>query len=324
VKAYVVTWVTLKVLPVSFAFPFATKRWIFSQILEVIAAPALPVTFASNFVGDFLTSTVKVIIDLWYTGCFLWYVDVDTLAGVDNCRLHLSAFIITGLPTWWRMLQCGRRYFDTHDPWHWVNFGKYCVAIMAVISGFVWPHYREYSPEWHWGHRAQFLLLVASTLYGFYWDIFKDWALFTRQSDGSWGYRRMVPRLRHSVHFCTVVNLIGRCAWMYTMMVAPPGTRWRSEALNFVTGFLEIYRRVQWSLLRIGNEHWGNVSRYRAVTVAPLKFNDGHVVAHGEASSLSRLEDFLKEVRPLAEKASMRRAEALVTSPIRVPGNLIY
>eukprot|EP00668_Euglena_longa_P011730 GGOE01014145.1.p1 GENE.GGOE01014145.1~~GGOE01014145.1.p1 ORF type:complete len:690 (+),score=220.54 GGOE01014145.1:104-2071(+) len=303
IKAYVVVWVAMKLLPTPFAFPFATKRWIFREMVETMAAPLVTVNFASNFIGDFLTSSVKIIIDLWYTACFMYYIDIETLGGQENLRLGVSAFILTGLPLWWRMLQCVRRFCDTRDPWHWVNFGKYCVAVMAVITGFVWPHYRQYSLEWQVGHVLQFLLLVFSTTYGFFWDIFRDWALFVKQPDSSWGYRRMALRYRHLVHFCTVLNLLGRCAWMYTIMVAPPGERWQTEILNFITAFVEIYRRTQWSLLRIGNEHWGNVSNYRAVAVAPLKFSkDAKWESPGE-SSMARIEEFLREVKPLAGKA---------------------
>ena len=38
---------------------------------------------------------------------------------------------------------------------------------------------------------------------------------------------------------------------------------------------LSSHRRTQWSILRIANEHFNNVSAYRAVGSAPLTFSDG-------------------------------------------------
>ena len=294
VKAYVYVWLFFQFLPIGFCSPWPTRLWIFKGILCCICAPFFTVTFAHNFIGDYLTSGVKALIDFQYTVCYL-ATDFYPTLNVKECATPTAQYFLTGLPLYFRMMQCARRYHDTRDASHMCNFGKYAVALLAVCSGAIWPHYRTYADVWTLGHILNIALLATSTVYAYTWDILKDWGLFIKKQDGTWGYRHVVYRHKHMIVFSALTNLIGRCAWMYTIMVAPPGTAWQKEVLTLMTAVVELYRRSQWSLLRIGNEHFNNAAKYRAVTAAPLTFSDGTTVHQKRRESAGeRVSSFLR------------------------------
>mmetsp|Transcript_76761 Transcript_76761/g.135552 ORF Transcript_76761/g.135552 Transcript_76761/m.135552 type:complete len:683 (-) Transcript_76761:2763-4811(-) len=302
-RMYVFTWLLLHVCPWTLAGPRKTRWWIAKGILGVIIAPFQEVTFATNFIGDYLTSTVKVLIDIQMISC--WVLAPYGITEYGTCSTnHHWHFALIFLPLYWRMMQCLRRFYDTADRAHLVNFGKYGVSMLAACAGRIWPHTRMWAESYSYGHMLQASLLLSATLYSYTWDILKDWGLFVKSEDNSWAYRRMFIRYRHAIVFAAIMNLIGRCAWMYTLVVRPPGSRWQRETVSFITAVLEIYRRTQWSILRIANEHFNNVSAYRAVGSAPLTFSDGTKFTDNDRN-YEDVQAFLKEKREMLKKKSM-------------------
>ena len=123
-KAYVV---------VNFLFPFCmflypfdwhavihtgTKRWLLRTLGYVMLTPFIPVTFASNFLTDYMTSMVKVLLDLSVTACVvltgdLWNptrtICVPTGGGESGAMFQNAALFCTLTPLVWRFLQCSRK-----------------------------------------------------------------------------------------------------------------------------------------------------------------------------------------------------------------------
>jgi len=272
-----------------FLWPFdmlhrATRLWIIKQVLQVMASPFVTVTFASNFVGDYLTSLVKVLIDFAYSMCFYgsgaWRTDDH-----ETCRSNRWVpFSLTILPLVWRLLQCARRFHDGPDNMHLLNFGKYSVSVTTVVVGMIAGLSTEGTEAHSWLQRIYLFLLIASTIYSFCWDVIVDWGFFMYEN-GRW--KKMPPnRLdvlydsvtkkgtfhvsMHPVRIASqVLNLLGRCAWAYTLVTKPPGDRFSVEFLVFSTAMIEIIRRSHWALRRFANEHLNNCGRYRVVKEIP-------------------------------------------------------
>ena len=110
---------------------------------------------------------------------------------------------------------------------HLVNLGKYATSFTAVIIGAAHPDFTSHSSSWPMQRVLYILLLVASTLYSFAWDILMDFSYFQRSPDGHWEPRKLL--VAASRKYLISLDLIGRCAWGYTIVVRPPGDRYRPE-----------------------------------------------------------------------------------------------
>ena len=96
------------------------------QVREFVCSPFVAVTFASNFMGDYLTSLVKPLIDVQYSICFYASGSWCTLDTQYCTSDPWIPFFITLLPFIWRMLQCLRRFYDD---------GKRCCPVVARAGG---------------------------------------------------------------------------------------------------------------------------------------------------------------------------------------------
>eukprot|EP00937_MAST-01D_sp_MAST-1D-sp2_P004289 g4289.t1 len=164
----------------SLLVPLATfvgaHRWFYSaamagHVRDVAIAPCLPVGFFSVMVGDYLTSSVKLLIDWAQTWCTIvsgggWAVlravgvIISNGKGEDSpaaplrvCTAADSSSYFGGLivplviaaPLWWRFQQCIRRYRDTEAAWpNLANAFKYAMCMM--MSLFVLFHRARFHP----------------------------------------------------------------------------------------------------------------------------------------------------------------------------------
>eukprot|EP00668_Euglena_longa_P029615 GGOE01036973.1.p1 GENE.GGOE01036973.1~~GGOE01036973.1.p1 ORF type:complete len:708 (-),score=237.04 GGOE01036973.1:432-2498(-) len=294
-----------------------TRRWILGQIVEVVCSPFFAVTFASNFVGDYLTSAVKALIDINYSICYIMSGSWKT-SNHAHCTGHgYVAFMLTLMPLTFRLLQCLRRYHDDPRRTHMLNFGKYAMSTVAVLVGLFNPQFAS-TRNWPMSRALYILLLFTSTLYSWAWDILVDWGLYVRKADGSWVSRPMFAEIRGLL---TALDLIGRCAWAYTIVVDPPGERFGVAMLVFFTAMVEVLRRSMWSIVRFANEHHNNASQYRVVKEVPLSHLSTSPMSPADGRREgSRLGDF---VRWLSDRPSTPTsgppASALPASPLSGP-----
>ena len=102
--------------------PFRTRRWLIATIASVALTPFIPVTFAGNFVTDYMTSMVKVLLDLAMTTCVIFSGDLweprrvvcvpgNTSLGASRATnlFRNAALCCTLIPLAWRWLQCARK-----------------------------------------------------------------------------------------------------------------------------------------------------------------------------------------------------------------------
>lgn len=254
-----------------------TRLWLLKTLGRIAVTPWYSVTFADNFLCDYLTSMVKVLVDMWYTACTiatgrLHRQQLAEAAEVCAGRSY-APLVITLLPYVWRLVQCLRRVYDARrdhedaDVWKWhiVNAGKYAASLLALIAGWTYDamdtRWRYHESHWSFGKLLMLGLLVFSTLYAYWWDINKDWGLFR-----GWKWHRVLTGLPPCAFqaMMMVGDLVGRCAWAFTLIVKPPGTPEQANLLVCIAALVEVARRSAWAVLRIANEHWHNVSGFRA------------------------------------------------------------
>jgi len=289
-------------LPLAHAFPvilvificyslFGKRRQrslMYNYIGRVLIAPFGKVEFRDSYIGDILTSTVRVNLQLAFA---LGYVILSIVAWFENDMALASSNsphklwkhsyiyksilvpILTLLPLWLRFVQCLRRAVETGQRWpHFCNALKYCSA-MAVISFSVFIPDIKYYTLW-------IISFTGATLFQYWWDVHQDWGLLVpRNSPLASGLilpgtdkAVRTPLLMGSVSFYVIIafiNLILRFAWALTLLDFSPDTD-NDEHVNGdisssneykkslflynlypIMAALEVFRRMVWSILRV-------------------------------------------------------------------------
>jgi hypothetical protein len=261
-----------------FFFPLELRvQWLHTLHL-VLITPFSPVTFRDGFIGDILTSTVRLVVPLTTS---IVYIIIATL----------SFFIAGQLPasetSWWRsheavqgvlipllslyplcirLMQCLRRTVETNSRWpHLGNALKYSSAIFVTSLGIFRPSVRA-SVLW-------IFAFIGATLFQFTWDITMDWGLVSKvkisglRKGTLWedftSYRIRSSRLLGSEGVyvvIAVVNLCLRFAWSLTLMPEAlfSDNRMADRLLAHIeplVASLEILRRMMWAVLRVEWEH---------------------------------------------------------------------
>jgi len=276
------------------SFHFKSRRFLAQVLLRIVVAPFGPeVRFVENYVADVLTSMTVFLRDIDYavkfyaTGAF---ASSEAVAKLDE-TYWLSAPLVTAIPSWFRLQQCIRRFYDAprgsnERLTHLLNAFKYFLSLLAIVLAAVFNYTTvDFSviSLWEPGKIVWFTVLVCSTVYGYTWDILMDWGLLERSPDAHW----MFPwRLRkHRIYpykafyfFAAAFNLVGRVAWAFT--IVPHGVFGKlPRAVSTTTmAAIEVLRRAQWSLLRLENEYTSNAANYRSVKDVPMMLHTEHHV----------------------------------------------
>lgn len=267
--------------------PTKLKMHLIACFGSVFSAPWVPVSFASNLLGDVLTSFTRPLTDFIYSLCYFSKVirvfAISTIHGphhhhiyrhmvADGHQLNVAAecchevdnlficSIILSLPYFFRLMQCLRRARDgPNSLLHSANALKYLASLVVTFISVVDPN----SMAW-------FLVCTAATVYSCVWDVKVDWGLF-QGSCRLQRSRQMLPPHLYSCFF--VLNLVGRSAWALASLVPKNSMSFLSvsqECVLFVLSAFEIYRRAQWAVIRIEHEHLTNSSRFRSLCWVPL------------------------------------------------------
>ena len=217
------------------------RRLLYEYLGRVLIAPFSDVIFRDSYVGDLLTSLVRVNLQLAFAvgysflSVFAWFEnDMALASSAAPHKLWKHSFVyqeilvplLTLLPLWLRFVQCLRRSVETGQRWpHLCNALKYCSA-MSVISFSVFNEdTRQY---WLW-----IVAFTGATLFQYWWDIFQDWGLLVPANDPLLASSLRIPgtdlalrtpRLMGSVPLYMLVassNLVLRFAWALTLLDIP-------------------------------------------------------------------------------------------------------
>jgi hypothetical protein len=241
-------------------------------VLKVLASPFYEVTFFTSYIGDIMTSMVKVFIDLAYTLCFAfsgyWQHELqdDFTNGCTNSNFY-TLFVVpflSALPLWLRFLQCLRRYRDTHERHpNLSNAGKYACAVVVVLFGAFhnFTTLNNNNPyKWLW-----IIFFIVATLYAYTWDVTMDWGL-GRPAFKYLRERKMLEGRDYLYYIAIVEDFVLRFAWTLTLIpTSGSSDLFGADFTYYLTpalAIVELCRRAAWAIFRVENEHLYNTEHF--------------------------------------------------------------
>lgn len=248
--------------------------------------------------GDVLTSLTKPFQDVPAAYCYLASghpqtpLDVQTFhQRGDLCPqgvYKIAMPLIAGVPLWWRLLQCARRFHDSGDKKHLANLGKYLASIVVVLVGAL--ELEENLTV------VVIIVSIISTTYSATWDVFMDWGLGSAELSAIFfasptgileqredatiqdttktiGQGRQLLFPKYFYPFAIVFDILARCSWVISLLpiTALTDDVPTREVFRFAMTALEIARRSVWAVIRIEHEQVANASKYRALMWVPTK-----------------------------------------------------
>jgi hypothetical protein len=228
---------------------FRPTRWyILRTLYKIVTAPFHPVDFKDFYVADQLCSLVNVFNDIMYSFCYLTTGHFTTMLDADPRCIDVqntAVWLLACLPSWWRLLQCLRKYRDnppanTRQLW---NSCKYTAAICTTLLSLLNKNYpgRGFQPVW-------ITVAALTTLFSYSWDVYCDWG-FLRFEVGEFTpkllRRKLVLNNHLPYYFAIVSNLALRVAWVFSISPNNFGLNLRSDVFNTIVWALEIVRRNQ-------------------------------------------------------------------------------
>ncbi|KAG0017389.1 hypothetical protein BGZ81_010774 [Podila clonocystis] len=276
---------------------FSARRWFLSSIGRIIASGYYRVEFRDFFLADEMNSLSYSMEQFEFALCAYSRQWSDLGHTCQTSHMWITPFV-TGLPAWFRFLQCLRRYRDTLE-WfpHMLNAGKYT---SSLVNLFVYFSYRHYG-----GHalKAAYILIATFTsVYTFIWDVYMDWGLFRfgKHGGGANGHPFLRQELVYSrtwvYYLAIVLDLFGRFSWIVRFMPLNINV----YILSFGLAFIEVLRRWQWNFFRLENEHLNNCGQFRAIKDIPLPF---HIRVEGETDDDENDDDHDDESRHSREES---------------------
>lgn len=174
--------------------------------------------------------------------------------------------IVTALPTYFRLLQCLRRFHDHPIPHPFLtNAFKYLIGVFTIIWGI-------YSRT-HENNDFKYLFTgfsIFSTLISFVWDIYFDWGLVKNGK-----LRSVIIFPAWTYILAAILNMVFR---LTTLLVLAP-SYWDSiylgQSFALLISVFEGLRRCIWATIRIENEHTRNISAFLTVDDVALPYRIG-------------------------------------------------
>ncbi|GAA5911994.1 hypothetical protein JCM6882_004736 [Rhodosporidiobolus microsporus] len=171
------------------------QRMQFLSSIKRIVSPAIfrPVPFCDIILADILTSSAKVLGDVWVAGCLL-FKGLDALKhGNDSCGRVWGVPIMTSLPYLFRFRQCLSEVLTGSTPTprrSLMNAAKYATAfpviILSAMQTVIGDPFDEEEDVHEAGERwigrttlfsLWILAVLVNSLYSFWWDVTNDWGL---------------------------------------------------------------------------------------------------------------------------------------------------
>ncbi|CAF3364269.1 unnamed protein product, partial [Rotaria socialis] len=178
--------------------------------------------------------------------------------------------IIGALPSWFRVAQCLRRYYDTRLGFpHLVNACKYSLGVLvAIFSGlqrqFASKYTNEASNPFFY---AWILSQILNSSLKFAWDLKMDWGFFDQRAGENWFLRdELVYPQRLYYYLIIIINFFLRYSWIIRVYLHIQTQSFEHlQLIVFIFALLESFRRFIWNFFRLENEHLNNCGQFRAV-----------------------------------------------------------
>ena len=277
--------------PSDFLSYWHARSTLLTSLASVAAAPFGAVTFRDTYIGDVLTSMVKVLVDVEFSCLLIVALLLPSQQATVTGTASMLIPFISVAPLWFRFMQCLRRYYDTKQRWpHLLNALKYAVAHSVVIVSVFHPAFSDHhSSKWETFRLCWLLSTVASSLYTFAWDLTQDWGLLQLKDGGGLLRPTLLFGSRYFYYWAMFSNFFLRFCWVLTLvpMALFEGLHNTATAPSSFFSYLlsspsilitlltaaELLRRFQWTLLRVEWEQIVKGSGFRMSYYAPMMFH---------------------------------------------------
>ncbi|EFJ43538.1 hypothetical protein VOLCADRAFT_96344 [Volvox carteri f. nagariensis] len=240
-------------------------RLFFGQTLQRVLLPFQDVSWADFLLADIMTSLSKSSGDLAKTvAVMVTGPALHVLTAVDATGKQLvnplapPVLLAICLPYIIRFIQCIIVNRATGNRSQLLNAAKYATAFPALLlTAFEQVHHVK--GESYSLYKLWIFAMLLNSLYSFYWDIEMDWDMPWLVQSGSThvlGVLRL-PSLKPDAMYsrgwyvwAIISNLVLRLAWTHRLM----GNLEKYTTVALVIALLEVFRRYQWTYIRIETE----------------------------------------------------------------------
>ena len=222
------------------------------------------VRFRDFLFGDILTSLSKPICSLALAIC---------LFSCDDCRKNNQRISKCNRDTIYclliqiyfpliRAMQCANRYYYTRDLWpHLANLSKYIINIVNVYLSWNYSQNKN-----HFNHELYIVFGLFATTFQYGWDVYVDWGI-GRPESKIFLLRDKIVYPKQFYYCAMILNGVIRFSWLLGFIELNKNKF--DEWKNLFLSLIEIYRRIQWCIIRIENENTTNPEKYRTILDIP-------------------------------------------------------
>ena len=250
-----------------------SRYWFMKKLFRVFSSPFHRVEFCDFWIGDQFCSLELVFFDIEYYLCF--YLNGSNVSSTDLnpiffcsgwTEVLLQSFF-QNLPSWFRFVQCLRRYRDTkHRFPHLLNAGKYASGFFVSITNAL----RQVKAFDYHNHKFEnpfvYLWIITSLIsstYKLIWDIKMDWGFL---SESQYLREQLIYSKKLYYYISILLNIIFRYIWMINIFLHFNNLFAEySDLIGFILALIEIFRRFIWNYFRLENEHLNNCGEFRVV-----------------------------------------------------------
>ena len=251
-------------IPIDFLYYDFRKGIVITFLRNLAPFGKKGVRFRDFLFGDILTSLTKPLCSMALAFCLIGHKECrDENKRISKCnRDTISCFIILLYPNFIRFTQCINRLYYTKSLWpHFFNLLKYTGGIINVI--FTWLYAKKDNDTY-----LVLYIVIGSivNLYQLFWDVYVDWGL-GRLNSKNFFLRDTLVYPKSFYYTAIVLDAIIRYSWTWGFIHLNKDKF--DEWKNLFLSFIELYRRIQWCIIRIENENTTNPEKYREILTIP-------------------------------------------------------
>lgn len=306
-----------------------TRNWLIVTSIRLACSGIFPVEFGDFFLGDIVCSLTYSIADIAMFAC-IYSTNEQGLCGSSHSK---SMGVLSSIPSYWRLLQCIRRFLDSGD-WfpHLINAIKYSfgVGYQATLCAYRLDPFNE--------QRRTYFIIVSTmnSVLTSIWDLIIDWSLFQPSYKNlflrddlylagkrNWEDGSYSPKRKALYYAAMIWDVLIRFQWV-VYAVAPQSIQ-QSAKTSFVLALTELLRRFIWVIFRIENEHVANVHLFRVTGDSPLPYpvlqssDTSKIVQQARKTKYLLHRPASDESEPIIQGSSTAHAMTNVKQRIRQP-----
>ncbi|GAM22726.1 hypothetical protein SAMD00019534_059010, partial [Acytostelium subglobosum LB1] len=254
-----------------------TRFWVLTRISRVVRAPFVQVTFSDFFMSVQLLTLSEFFFNIQSMICVFNHAELyqDELS-FCNETINLAFPLLNGLPYYFRVMQCVRRYYETRQFFpHMTSAIRSIISIIILVLSYLTliTTCREWSPlmiTW-------FLVNSIGSMYKWYADVAVDWGFFLDYSKNkAFPLREKLYFKRKWIYYIAIVtDLMFRYMWLLVFLIRK-NTQHRLDHPLFLFFYSmgELVWSAQFIFFRVEAEHCQTADKYSLFVDIPAPFSD--------------------------------------------------